>query len=108
MDIQAAQLHFTDPGSVNHIDIVIDREVSVDSIKNAIRAKLPQGLEVKAPRQRKADIYAITQGLQMLLLALGLAVLAAAFLIAFNRLSTGLRRAIMATRASSCSRLNAS
>src|SRR6185503_2418203 len=79
---------FTGPGLINRIDVVLRPEVDRARIEEAVRALLPPGLRVETPAQRKADMDAVVRSLRVMLRALGLVVLVAAFLIAFNRMTT--------------------
>jgi putative ABC transport system permease protein len=88
MDLYAAEAVFSQPGFVNRIDIVVDRARDVSRVRDAIASVLPAGLRVEAPDQRRADLHKVMQSLQVLLQGVGLIGLIAAFLIAFNRLST--------------------
>jgi putative ABC transport system permease protein len=87
MDLFAAEAAFGRPGFVNRIDVVVKREGSVARVADAIRGKLPAGLQVEAPSQRKVDLHKAMQSLHVLLDGVGVVALIAAFLIAFNRLS---------------------
>lgn len=88
MDIGAAQGVFAEPGLVNRIDVVVDDGAQADAVAGVLRARLPQGLKVETPEQRKADLHGVMRSLRLLLLALGMIALAAGFMIAFNRVST--------------------
>ncbi len=88
MDLQAAEVAFTEPGLINRVDVVVKRDDDVGRVAGAIAAILPQGLRVDPPAQRKADLHAVMRSLQAALGAVALLGLAAAFLIAFNRLAT--------------------
>lgn len=87
MDVQAAQRVFTRDGMINRIDIVTARDSDVGAVARQIQAVLPAGLSVEPVAQRKADLYAVMRSMQVLLQAVGLVALGAAFIIAFNRLS---------------------
>lgn len=87
MDIAAAELHFTRAGFVNRIDVVVNREADLATVRGAVAAVLPQGLTVESPSQRKADLNSVMQSLHALLQAMGMVGIVAAFLIAFSRLS---------------------
>ncbi|MCK6556679.1 ABC transporter permease [Candidatus Binatia bacterium] len=87
MDLFAAEAAFTRPELVNRVDVVVARDADVGTVARAIEAALPAGLRVETPAQRKADLHAVMRSLQTLLQALGLIALAAAFMIAFNRLN---------------------
>ena len=88
MDLQAAELAFAEQELINRVDIVVRRDADVTRVGEAIAAALPKGLRVEPPAQRKADIHKVMRSLQLILQAVGLLGLAAAFLIAFNRLAT--------------------
>lgn len=87
MDLAAAQGVFARPGFVNRIDVVVQPSADVESVAAAIRTALPEGITVETPAQRKADLNAVMQSLRLLLQALAVIALAAAFMIAFNRVS---------------------
>jgi len=88
MDLFAAEAAFTEAGFVNRLDVVIDPGADVVAVRDGIAAVLPPGLQVDTPVQRKADLNKVMQSLQIMLQALGLIALVAAFLIAFSRLAT--------------------
>src|SRR5437763_9463157 len=88
MDIAAAEDVFTGRGLVNAVDVVVAPEADVARVADAIASGLPAGLRVEAPAQRQSDLGRVTRSLHVALQALGLFGLVAAFLIAFNRLST--------------------
>lgn len=88
MDILAAEERFTRAGFVNRVDVVVERDADVTEVKRAIAALLPPGLEVERRGQRKADLNRVMRSMHVVLRAVGLLALAAAFLIAFNRLAT--------------------
>jgi len=88
MDIAAAEAAFTRPGLVNRVDVVVRRDADVARVADGLRAGLPAGLAVETPAQRKIDLHRVMQSTHMLLRAVGLLGLVAAFLIAFSRLTT--------------------
>ena len=88
MDLYAAQAAFARPGFVNRVDVVVDRQADPSSVAQAIRARLPEGLRIEAPSQRKANLHDVMRSFQVLLQGVSLAGVIAAFLIAFNRVST--------------------
>ena len=88
MDLYAAEEAFTRPGFINRVDVVVGPEADTSTLADAIRRAVPTGLRVETPSQRKADLHAVMRSLQVLLQALGLVALVAAFMIAFNRLTT--------------------
>lgn len=88
MDLSAAAAAFVHPGLVNRIDVVVERGASVGDVAAAIAGVLPNGLRVEAPSQRKADLHRVMESLQVMLDAVSLIGLAAAFLIILNRLTT--------------------
>jgi len=87
MDIAAAELAFTRPGLANRIDVVVHRDADVGVVRDALMAKLPAGLHVEAPVQRRVDLQKVLRSVQTLLQAVGIFGLFAAFLITFSRLS---------------------
>lgn len=87
MDLFAAEAAFTRAGYVNRVDVVLDSGEDLAGAAAAIESSLPPGLRVEMPAQRKADIQRAMQSLNVLLQSVGMVVLLAAFLIAFNRLS---------------------
>jgi putative ABC transport system permease protein len=87
MDIGAAELAFTRPGLVSRIDVVVEQTADVGGVRDALIAKLPPGMRVEAPVQRRVDLHKVLRSVQTLLQAVGIFGLFAAFLIAFSRLS---------------------
>jgi putative ABC transport system permease protein len=88
MDIDAAELAFTQRGLVSRIDVVIDHDANLAAVRDAILAVLPPGLRVEAPEERRIDLQRVIRSVQTLLQAVGVFGLFAAFLIAYSRLST--------------------
>src|SRR5262245_27053307 len=88
MDVYAAEMAFTRPGFINRVDVVVRDGQPVARVAEAIARALPPGLHVEAPSQRKVNLERVTAALRVMLQAAGLLGLAAAFLIAFNRLTT--------------------
>ncbi len=87
MDLLAAQQMFTRPGIVNRVDVVVRREREVAEVRRRIAGMLPAGLDVAPPVQRKVDLHRVMRSVQVLLEAVALLALVAAFLVVFNRLS---------------------
>ena len=88
MDLYGAEALFTRAGFINGVDVVVKRDAEVTRVAEAIARVLPEGLRVETPVQRQADLHRVMQSLRVALDAMGLFGLVAAFLIAFNRLST--------------------
>ena len=88
MDLFSAQPVFTRPGLVTGVDVVVEPTADLAAVTDAIAAVLPPGLRVVTPAQRQADLQRVMRALPVALDAMGLFCLLAAFLIAFNRLST--------------------
>ena len=88
MDLLSAQPVFTRPGLVTGVDVAVEPTADLAAVTDAIAAVLPPGLRVVTPAQRQADLQRVMRALPVALDAMGLFCLLAAFLIAFNRLST--------------------
>jgi putative ABC transport system permease protein len=88
MDRDGAEDAFGRRGLINRLDLVVDREQDPNDVARAIATVLPPGLRVEAPAQRKADLYKVMRAFGALLSAFDLIGVGAAFLIAFNGLST--------------------
>ena len=88
MDLQAAEAFFTEPGMINRIDVVARRDGDLDRTRADVATRLPPGLRIETPAQRKADLQRVTAALQTMLSALGVVGLIAAFLISFSRIAT--------------------
>jgi putative ABC transport system permease protein len=88
MDLYAAEAAFARPGFVSRVDVVLQKKAEVAATSAAIAAVLPSGLRVEAPGQRKADLHKLMESFDQLLQGVSLIVLIAAFLIAYNRLTT--------------------
>src|SRR5262249_20065277 len=88
MDLFAAERAFTRPRSINRVDVVVEHGRDVEAVRQAIHATLPSGFDVQTPAQRRLDVDRLVGSLQVLLRAVMLVGLVAAFLIAFGRLST--------------------
>jgi len=92
MDLLAAEAAFLRPGMINRIDVVVRRDASIADVAAQIAHVVPEGLRVEAPAQRKADLQRVMSSLAVMLKAVSLVGLCAAFLIIFNRLSTVFER----------------
>jgi putative ABC transport system permease protein len=88
MDLPAAQAAYVGPGLINRVDVIVRRGAPVADVAAAITRVLPAGLQVEAPNQRKADLHRVMDSLDVMLDAVSVVGLAAAFLIIFNRLTT--------------------
>lgn len=88
MDIMAAQLLFTPPGSVHRFDLVVEPEADLEQVRTAVAARLPDGLTVAAPAQRKLDLNRVMQSSRAVLAGVSLLGVFAAFLLAYGRLSS--------------------
>ena len=88
MDLYGAADAFVAPAHINRIDVVIPPDADVDATAAAIRAVLPDGLQVETPRDRKADLNRVIRSFRVMLSAVGMIGVIGAFLIGFNRLST--------------------
>lgn len=88
MDLPAAEAVFVRPGFVNRVDVVVQQHARVSDVATAIARTLPSGSQVEAPSRRKADLHRVMESLQVMLYAVSLSGLAAAFLIILNRLTT--------------------
>jgi hypothetical protein len=86
MDVQAAEA-FTSPGLINRLDIVTAPDADTSAVARRVQSILPDGLRVEAVAQRKADLRTVLRSMQVLLQGVSLVALAAAFIIAFSRLS---------------------
>ncbi len=88
MDLFAAEAAFTRPGFVSRVDVVVERGEELAHVAAAIGAVLPSGLHVETPSQRKVDLQKVIWSVQVVLTAVSVLALVAAFLIVFNRLAT--------------------
>jgi putative ABC transport system permease protein len=88
MDLFAAEAAFTRPGFINRVDVVVEGGQELTDIEARLAVALPPGVRVGRSAHRKTDLSKIVQSLQLLLSGVGLIGLVAAFLIAFNRLTT--------------------
>src|SRR5262249_8897080 len=79
-------------GLVSQIDVVVDREASVDAVRSAVAAAVPLGIRVTSPSQRKLDLQKVMRSFGMLLRGIGLVGLVIAYLIAFNGVSSRFER----------------
>jgi putative ABC transport system permease protein len=88
MDLLAAEETFTRRDFVNRVDVVVARDARVSDAAAAIAQRLPEGVHVELPSQRKADLQRVMASMAVALNAISLIGLAAAFLIILNRLTT--------------------
>jgi putative ABC transport system permease protein len=88
MDLYAAEALFTQRGLVTAVDVVVTGDANPSRVADAIGRHLPEGVRVAARAERQTDLRRVTESLRVVLEALGLFGLVAAFLIMFNRLST--------------------
>lgn len=83
MDVLGAQRTLGREGLVDQIDVVLREGADAAAVERGIAAVLPEGLEVLRPARRGEQIERYLAGFQALLEGLsGLALLAAAFLVA--------------------------
>jgi putative ABC transport system permease protein len=83
MDVAGAQRVLGREGLVDQVDVVLKDGAGVETVERAIAALLPPDLEVLRPARRGEQIERYLAGFQTLLEGLsGLALLAAAFLVA--------------------------
>lgn len=87
MDLAAAERAFLADGLVNRIDVVVRRDADVGEVADRIARMLPPGVHVERPEQRKADLHRVMGSLRLMLSALSLVGVAAAFFIILNRLT---------------------
>ena len=88
MDLAAAEDAFTRREFVNRVDVVISRNAHLSDVAAGIAQGLPEGVHVESPSQRKADLQRVMASLAVMVDAVSLIGLAAAFLIILNRLTT--------------------
>jgi putative ABC transport system permease protein len=88
MDIAAAEEAFTQRELVNRVDVVVARNARLSDVAAGIAQRLPPGVHVESPSQRKADLQRVMSSLAIMVDAVSLIGLAAAFLIILNRLTT--------------------
>lgn len=87
MDIYAAQSVFNRAGSFDRIDVMTAPDVPVETVRQALRARLPSGVEVAPPALRGENIEGVVATLsQGLLVTSFVALLVGVFLI-FNSFS---------------------
>lgn len=86
MDVYAAERAFTAEGQINQVDIVLDPEHDVTTVRDAIAATLPAGLTVEEPVLRKDVIRRTVGGFQAMLTAFALLAVLAGFVICYSRL----------------------
>jgi putative ABC transport system permease protein len=87
MDVAAAAAAFLRPELINRVDVVAAPTASLDAVAATIAARLPPGYRVERPAQRKADLQRVIRSLQLMLDAVALIGVGAAFLIILNRLT---------------------
>src|SRR5262249_2643704 len=80
MDLFAAEESFTRPGLINRVDVVVGPAASIDAVQTAITRVLPEALRVERPAQRKADLHQVIASMQLILTAVAMLALAAAWL----------------------------
>ncbi len=88
MDLYAAQLAFAQRGAINRVDIVVKPGTDVDAVADRIRSVLPPGMKVDSPAAQKVLMEKTTRSVRLLVRMTTIGGLLAAFLIAFNSLST--------------------
>jgi len=88
MDLMAAEASFTRPEFVNRVDVVISQNARLSDVAARIAQGLPEGMHVESPSQHKADLQHVMASLAVMVDAVSLIGLAAAFLIILNRLTT--------------------
>lgn len=88
MDLAAAEEAFTRREFVNRVDVVLAHDARLNDVAAAIGERLPAGVHVETPSQRKVDLQRVMTSLALVVDAVSLIGLAAAFLIILNRLTT--------------------
>jgi putative ABC transport system permease protein len=88
MDLYAAQREFAQSGVISRVDIVVRPGTDPDAVADGIRAMLPPGMEVESPAAQKVVMEKTTRSVRLLLRMFMVGAIMAAFLIAFNSLST--------------------
>jgi putative ABC transport system permease protein len=88
LDLYAAERAFTRPSFINKVDIVLTKDADVAAVRGDVARIIPEGLSVQSPAQRKADLQRVMASMRLVLRSVSMVGLLAAFLIAFNRLST--------------------
>lgn len=92
MDLANAQELIGEPGTINRIDVVVERDRRIEDVTAAIEASLPVKLQVEPAAQRRADLHRVMMAFRFLLWGLGIAGMLGAFLICYNSLSTMFER----------------
>ncbi len=107
IDIRTAETSLGSRGQIDQVQIVLKNDVSAESVKESLKAALPEGVSVQTPRSRnqmaEETMFATENGLRM---AIAFALLISTFII-YNtfqmavgerRKQLGILRAVGATR----------
>jgi len=88
MDLPSAELAFTDEQQINHIDVVLTENATVEATKVAIEAALPPGLSliVEEPALKKDVLRHTVGALQMQLTSYSLLAAVAGFIICYGHI----------------------
>jgi putative ABC transport system permease protein len=92
MDILAAQQLFGKDRRYDRISIDVKEGVSPEQVAAELRARLPRGLTVQPPQQRRADMDAMLGAFRYALSAVSLLSLLVGLCMVFNTMSTAVAR----------------
>ncbi len=92
MDIYAAQRAFDRPDRIDRIDIMTEPGVPVDTVEEALRARLTPGLEVARPDRRGQNLEKAVSAMRIGLFIMSLLALMVGVFIIFNSLSVSVNQ----------------
>jgi putative ABC transport system permease protein len=102
MDLEAAQGAFQKSGKLDRVDLVLHAGVPVDTVQEALQARLGKGVKVERPSFRNATVEKMLQSFQVNLTALSMIALFVGMFLIYNTLSSAVverRRDIAILRA---------
>jgi putative ABC transport system permease protein len=87
MDVYAAQRVLTAEGQINQIDLVLQDDADLASVRAAVAARLPDGVRVEEPTLRKEVLRRTIAGFQAMITAFGILSALAGLVICYSRLT---------------------
>lgn len=87
MDIHTAQRAFGRGGNIDRIDLITERGVEIESVRQRLKERLPSGLDVQRPQQRTEQVEDATSIVRQGFLVTSLMALIISSFLIFNAMS---------------------
>ncbi|RMD84250.1 MAG: FtsX-like permease family protein [Candidatus Dadabacteria bacterium] len=89
MDLPAAQIALGKGPKIDQIDVVLQPEADIETVRASLLAKLPPGMRVRRPEQRGKEYEKLYASFQVFLTGLSALCLIAGVFIVYNATATG-------------------